>query len=287
MKYDPSPSPQQDLSYYEWTAVCSAGFVLICQVRQYSLLAFTSYLGVFAEIAAVAYIVQYCSNNFDVSTNIDKVMVTDWDQLPIALGISIYICAGIGVVLDMEKSMKHPKQFEPIMWAAYGVMTGLFLATGWVGYIAYGEDTDEIITLNLPQDAIATKMIAAGLMIAQFGSFPVQMFPVFAMSERWLFTPHTKHVEWKRTAMRALLAVIICFVAVAIPRFGMFMSLVGGVGSSTLSFSVPAVLYAQYYREKGNLSTLALVCSIGIVLFGAAAAVLTSYKTLINLSEGF
>jgi len=91
----------------------------------------------------------------------------------------------------------------------------------------------------------------------------------------------TPLLELKRTLLRAALAAVLCVVAVGIPRFGLFMSLVGGVGSSTLSFVIPAVLYGYYFRANSSLFHMA-ACVV-IVLFGITAAGLTSYKTILVL----
>lgn len=51
-----------------------------------------SRLRAFTYQAMVTYFTAYCAINFDLNVTMDQVLETDVDNLPIALGISIYIC---------------------------------------------------------------------------------------------------------------------------------------------------------------------------------------------------
>ena len=70
--------------------------------------------------------------------------------------------------LTTPQSMKHPEQYEPLLWGAYSVVCLLVLTTGWVGYLAFGAGTKSIIVLNLPTDWAATKVIQVSLMVSRF-----------------------------------------------------------------------------------------------------------------------
>ena len=48
--------------------------------------------------------------------------------------------------------MRKPKHFVRVLYAAMGLVTLLYVSVGVLGYLAFGEDIEDSITLNLPKD---------------------------------------------------------------------------------------------------------------------------------------
>lgn len=61
-----------------------------------------------------------------------------------------------------------------------------------IGYAAFGEETRDIITLNLPQDW-TTVAVKLALCLGLLFTFPVMMVPVFEILERSLKQKVCKH----------------------------------------------------------------------------------------------
>jgi amino acid permease len=61
----------------------------------------------------------------------------------------------------------------------------IFLVFGSVGYLAFGESTEHMITLNLPEDW-STTSVQIALSLALFFTFPIMMVPVYEVIERSL-----------------------------------------------------------------------------------------------------
>lgn len=55
-------------------------------------------------------------------------------------------------LLPMENKMKTPKHFPRVLCYAMIVVTIIYVATGLLGYLAFGRSIDDVITLNLPKD---------------------------------------------------------------------------------------------------------------------------------------
>ena len=74
-------------------------------------------------------------------------------QLPLYFGTAIYAFEGIGVVLPIENQMRTPhdlRGWNGVLNTAMVIVTSLYIAVGFFGYLKYGEDVQGSITLNLP-----------------------------------------------------------------------------------------------------------------------------------------
>ncbi len=76
-------------------------------------------------------------------------------QLPLYFGTAIYAFEGIGVVLPLENKMREPKAlrgWDGVLNTAMVLVSCLYIAVGFFGYLKYGEGVEASITLNLPVD---------------------------------------------------------------------------------------------------------------------------------------
>lgn len=96
-----------------------------------------------------------------------------WSRLPLFFGTAIYAfeggwirpltrtvryfnyasCAGIGIILPIENRMKSPQDFSGwcgILNLGMVMITVLYTSAGFYGYLTFGEDIKDSITLNLP-----------------------------------------------------------------------------------------------------------------------------------------
>lgn len=75
---------------------------------------------------------------------------TGLSSLPFLFGVSMYCFEGFGIILPIEASMEDRSKFPMILSMGMLSISTLFLAFGMLGYGAYGNHTEDIITLNLP-----------------------------------------------------------------------------------------------------------------------------------------
>jgi len=55
-------------------------------------------------------------------------------------------------MLPLENKMRKPKHFVSVLYAAMGLVTLIYVSIGLLGYLAFGKDIEDSITLNLPKD---------------------------------------------------------------------------------------------------------------------------------------
>lgn len=77
--------------------------------------------------------------------------------LPSFFSITIFAMEAIGVVMPLENSMKTPKSFLGICGVLSQGMSGvtmIYMLLGFMGFLKFGDQTAESITLNLPVEEV-------------------------------------------------------------------------------------------------------------------------------------
>lgn len=77
----------------------------------------------------------------------------DIGQWPEMVSITIFAMEAIGVMMPLENQMKTPQNLVGICGVLNKGMSGvtfLYILLGFLGYLRYGEETKDNITLNLP-----------------------------------------------------------------------------------------------------------------------------------------
>lgn len=72
--------------------------------------------------------------------------------VPFAFGFAVFCFEGFCMTLALEASMADRGRFRGVLFRALAGVTLVYVGFGVCGYLAYGEDTLDIITLNLPHN---------------------------------------------------------------------------------------------------------------------------------------
>lgn len=209
---------------------------------------------------------------------------TNWRGIPFAMGVAIFCYEGFGMTLALEASMKEPKKFGRVLGLAFIFITLIYVAFGMVGYLGFGADTKDIITLNLPNNW-TTQAVKAGLCVALSFTFPVMMHPVHEIFERkvllsnWFQKQAGSSPRLHDTllaVMRGSLVTVIALVAVSVPGFGAFVSLVGSTVCAMLAFVLPALFHLKTF--KGRSSLWERCADYALVVGGAVFSVYGTYS---------
>jgi len=275
---------------WRWFAVALVpllyGLVLIKQLKSLGAIVALGFIAIMAALIAVVVYVLIDHRSALYLHLHDGAFLTQVDvaNIPICLGLIVYVFEGIGLVVPLKKAMRRPQRFRRIISLSYVFMTLLFTAFPTVCYFALDNVSSGGIIADLPQFgawaplSIALKVV---LSLALWVTYPVQMFPVLEIVENHLFTRTTPNLELKRNYVRFVAVIVTVLVAVLVPHFSLFMSLIGNLGSAMLMFVVPTVCHIRMF--SGATAFPKLMFHVAIVLFGVVVAVIGTYMSVSEL----
>nr|KYP36576.1 Proton-coupled amino acid transporter 1 [Cajanus cajan] len=197
-----------------------------------------------------------------------------WSMFFYGLGVAVYAFEGIGMVLPLESEAKDKDKFSGVLGLGMFLISLLYATFGALGYFAFGEQTQGIITTNLGQGVVSA-LVQLGLCINLFVTFPLMMNPVYEVVERRLCD--SKYCLW----LRWLLVLGVCLVALSVPNFADFLSLVGSSICVILSFVLPALFHYLVFREE--MSWSCILWDGAVVVFGLVIAVTGTWSSLMDI----
>jgi hypothetical protein len=132
------------------------------------------------ELAYVALLADFmCILGLLLVLNIDLgYMEHDHDSLeaigvvsavPFFFGVASYCFEGVGMVLPLENSMRNKRNFTPILVCTVVIITTLYATFGICGYLAFGNDTNAVITLNFEGSGGLVKLVKVCLCLGVRG----------------------------------------------------------------------------------------------------------------------
>lgn len=114
-------------------------------------------------------------------------------------------------MIPITESMKEPEKFPKVLSYTMLGITTIFLSVGFFSYLAFGDQVQTVILLNLP-GTVAVNTVQALYALAICLSIPLQLFPAIRITENALFTKSGKHnplVKWQKNMFR-FTAVLAC-----------------------------------------------------------------------------
>ena len=189
--------------------------------------------------------VYYCSfEQIGTSGPGPDLIAFNWKELPVFFGCAVFSFEGIGLVLPIQAAMKEPKQFPRILRMSLIILASLFSTFSFVGYVAYGAGTRDMITFNIPQNKI-TSFLRLFYCLGVFFTYPVMLFPVYGVTETKYKCLKNKRAWWRSLLFRSVLVVLTGVIGMQIPHFGLFLGLIGSVACSLLAFVLPALFHLK------------------------------------------
>ena len=112
-----------------------------------------------------------------------------------------------------------------------------------------------MVSLNLPHDNL-TSTVQVFYCFGLLGSYPMQLIPVFEIIESsnlYKSLPTlSSYLPTKRLFLRTLIVLLTAIGATVVPKFGLFINLVGSFACTALAFILPVLMYNK--THKGKLS---------------------------------
>lgn len=204
--------------------------------------------------------------------------------VPISLGIIVFSYTSQIFLPTLEGKMVKRDKFSCMMhWThiAAAIFKALF---SYIGYITWGENTQEVITNNLPQ---ALKVIVNIILVAKaLFSYPLPYFAAVEIIENSFFNNQTNtalpscyrdnlSIKWWGIGLRVLLVLFTMLLAIFIPHFALLMGLIGSFTGTMLSFVWPCVFHL--YIKRNSLPWYKKAIDILIIVLGIILGVMGIY----------
>lgn len=202
------------------------------------------------------------------------VAFTGWTNLLFSIGVAIYAVEGISLVLPLESECLERPKFARILAVAMCVITFLYTIFGLLGYLAYGEYTKDIVTLNLG-NTWQTAVVKLGLCAGLIFTYPMMMHPVYEVAERRLWQGCPSRL------LRTLIVLCTAWIAVSVPHFGDFLALVGSSVCCLLSFVLPGWMHLRVFGDK--MSKLSRSMDYFLIIGGIVFGILGTLSSLLDI----
>ncbi|WZZ17524.1 hypothetical protein YC2023_110613 [Brassica napus] len=184
-----------------------------------------------------------------------------------------------GVFPNIYTSMAKPSQFPAVLVTCFGICTLMYAGVAVMGYSMFGESTESQFTLNLPQDLVASKI---ALWTTVKITYALTLSPVAMSLEELLPSNHGKS-RFYAIAIRSALAFSTLLVGLAIPFFGLVMSLIGSFLTMLITLILPPACFLSILRTKVTPTQVALC--IVIITVGAVCSAMGTYSALSKIIE--
>ncbi|XP_026848563.1 proton-coupled amino acid transporter-like protein CG1139 [Drosophila persimilis] len=182
-----------------------------------------------------------------------------WTQFPLFFGTVLFAIESLGVILALQRSMRHPENFLGscgVLNRAMVLVVLFYASFGFFGYWQYGRDTANSILHNLPPLEILPQCVMGMFAMAMFFSYALQGYVTVDIIWRGYMRPKlVENVASGRSVeylVRLALVIASVLVAIGYPDFGLLLSFVGSFCLAQLGLIFPGivnmcVLYSQGY----------------------------------------
>ena len=233
-----------EINYHIYMAFILLPMLLLASIRNLKYLSPVSMLANILQFIGLGIIFYYLLQ--DMPYTWERKTFASWGQLPLYFGTAIYAFEGIGVVLPLENQMKTPadmKGWNGVLNTSMVLVSCLYIAVGFFGYLKYGQTVTGSITLNLPVDEFLATLVKIMMSLAVFFTYALQFYAPVDLLNPFVQSRISPQNSLKAEyALRFGLVMFIFALSAAIPKLDLFISLVGPVSSSTLAMIAPAVI---------------------------------------------
>ncbi|KAI8975790.1 transmembrane amino acid transporter protein-domain-containing protein [Mycotypha africana] len=271
-----------ELTFALWVIICTVvvaiPFIFFKSMKE---VGFLSAFGMLCTVIVVLIVLVMAVKDKPNQINVHHDNVI-WDQFPIALSSIVFSFGGNPVYAHVEAGMRHPQNWNKVILAGLSTCSAIYFLTAIPGYYVYGNQAQSPIYNSIPEGGakIASEIIitlhvlmAVPILLTSFALDLEKMFGISSFN-------HSRPVEFLlRFTLRMALMVIICVLAIFVPFFGDFMSLLGAFSNCALILIFPVLFYLKLtgIRNKhwAELFLCFFVVLLGIVglIFGTKSAI--------------
>ncbi|AMD22747.1 HHL023Wp [Eremothecium sinecaudum] len=212
----------------------------------------------------------------------------DWTLF---VGTAIFTYEGVGLLIPIQESMKHPEKFPKCLGWVLLAVTILFISCGILGYATFGSDIQTVILLNFPEHDVMSNGIQFLYAMAILLSTPLQLFPAIRILENGIFPQsasgkHNPRIKWTKNWFRALIVMFSVLVAwLGADDLDKFVSLVGTVACIPLIYIYPPILHYLAFNKSKTVSSASLYADLGLACLGVILMIYASCQTMLQWSR--
>ncbi|XP_046410654.1 proton-coupled amino acid transporter 1 isoform X4 [Neodiprion fabricii] len=203
----------------------------------------------------------------------ERKYIASWNTLPLFFSTVIYSFEGISLVLPLKNEMKKPRNFDKplgVLNVGMVLVSVMFVSTGFLAYLKYGDLVEGSVTLNLDKKQILSQCIKIAICLGILFSYALQFYvPVEIMWPLIInkFGPFRSPAV-AEIAFRSALCIFTFALAAAIPRLDLVISLVGAVSSTALALLFPPIIEMVVGWQDSTLSICTFAKDILIIVIG-------------------
>lgn len=252
-------------------------FLPLSLIRDIGKLGFTALIADAFILLGLIYLYYY--DIFTIASNhgVADIKLFNPASWTLFVGTAIFTFEGVGLIIPIQESMKHPEKFAKVLATVMIIVTVSMVSIGSLSYAAYGSSTRTVVILNLPQDSKFVNAIQFLYSLAILLSTPLQLFPAIRILETELFTRSGKYnpyIKWQKNLFR--FAIVVSCALIAWGGAGdldKFVSLVGSFACVPLVNIYPPLLHLKAVSKTRwqRIADYAL-CAFGFVLCGYTTA---------------
>ncbi|XP_014662023.1 PREDICTED: amino acid transporter ANTL1-like [Priapulus caudatus] len=271
----------EKISKSDWLLIMLPFLFLLTLLRELHSLAHTSMFAQVSNLLAFLVVFWFDFEHWSHATARIHPKEVSLKGFPLFFAVSIYCYEGAGMILTLEQSVAKEKRhlFNGYFVRTMVAVTILYIVFGACGYMSFGLETNEIITLNLPKNSAIdfSVMVKCCLCLALFFTYPVMMFPVTKLLESRLLQSQEAN-PWYGNLMRLVLVGITGLTVMIIPNFANLMALVGSTCCTLLAFILPGFFHIVLF--KGSLTRRQYLFDVVLIFLGVAGTFIGTYDTM-------
>lgn len=201
----------------------------------------------------------------------------------LTIGASIFTFEGIGLIIPIHASMRHPEKFEWLLGVVMLIITAIFTSIGALCYATFGERTQIEVINNFPQTSKLVNAVQFMYALAVLIGNPVQLFPAMRILEARIFGHRSGKkdllTKWKKNAFRTFLVAVCCSIGIAgSDNLDRFVALIGSVACVPLVYVYPPFLH---YRAVATTKKEKMM-DVALMVLGMVGMVYTTAITIVS-----
>eukprot|EP00794_Sanderia_malayensis_P003205 gene3205-3681_t len=278
------------LGTYEWAVISCVLALPSLFIKRMSIISWFSLMAVFALMGSLFVMMAFAITKYHM-WKLSNIPAFNPSTFPIGFGIVVFSYCAHAVFPSIESSMRKPQQFNAMMNWAFALAAIVKALLGVLMVLAFGDDTREVATVNLLENAgfsiTANALVITNVMLA----IPLVMYVVSESFDDAMlqYFPHLNkdskyHWVWLLMT-RPMLLCCALFIAIIVPHFGLLMGFVGSFTGTCLCFIFPCWFYLKLRWHK--ISKWVVALNICIMVFGAVAGCFGLYFSARALGESF